>query len=231
MHPNLWQQIEELYLAAEQVTGNERDALLANADPGVRAHVEKMLAQQSQGQVLDLPAPAMERTEQMLAPGSMVGPYQIESVLGTGGMGAVYRAFDSRLGRKVAIKVAAERFSARFEREARHIAALNHPNICTVHDVGPNYLVLELVEGETLEAKLKKGKLTFEDVVRHGSQVANALWAAHSKGIIHRDLKPANIMVSRQGVKVLDFGIAKSPQDPSLTGAMGIVGTPAYMAP
>jgi len=231
MNPSRWRQIEELFLAAEKATGEVRAALLANSDPEVRARVEAMLAQRSQGQVLDLPLPAADRTEQMLAPGSMVGPYQIDSVLGVGGMGAVYRAFDSRLGRRVAIKVAGERFSARFERETRNIAALNHPHICTVYDVGPNYLVLELVDGEPLSSRLKEGPLPAQDVFRFGGQIAAALAEAHSKGIIHRDLKPGNIMLSRQGAKVLDFGIAKSPQDQTLTGTMGMVGTPAYMAP
>src|SRR5881394_4019565 len=144
-----------------------------------------------------------------LTAGQRLGPYRIEAILGVGGMGQVYRAVDTRLGRKVAIKVSAEQFSGRFEREARAISALNHPQICTLHDVGPNYLVMELVEGETLRDWLKRA-LPVERSVEVARQVLEALRAAHQAGIIHRDLKPANIMVRFDGyVKVLDFGLAK----------------------
>src|SRR5262250_2669714 len=140
-----------------------------------------------------------------LTPGARVGPYEVTAEIGAGGMGVVYRARDSRLGRDVAIKVSAERFSDRFEREARAVAALNHPNICTLHDVGPNYLVMEYVDGES-----PKGPLPLEEALRIARQIADALEAAHEKGIVHRDLKPANIKVKPDGtVKVLDFGLAK----------------------
>ena len=125
----------------------------------------------------------------------------------------MYKARDTRLDRAVAIKTSLERFGGRFEREARAISALNHPHICTLYDVGPNYLVMELVEGETLAAILRKGTLSVELVVRYGMQIADALAAAHAKGIIHRDLKPANIMVAKTGIKVLDFGLAKTDGD------------------
>src|SRR5260370_24202370 len=128
-------------------------------------------------------------------------------------MGEVFRAKDTRLGRTVAIKISNEKFSDRFESESRAIAALNHPNICTLHDVGPNYLVMELIEGETLAARLKRGRLSVEQSVRFGAQIAEVLAAAHAKGIIHRDLKPANVMLTKSGVKVLDFGFAKSAVD------------------
>jgi serine/threonine protein kinase len=154
-------------------------------------------------------------------------------------MGEVYRAHDSRLGRDVAIKFSSERFSERFEREARAVAALNHPNICTLHDVGPNYLVMEYVEGEA-----PKGPLALDDVLRIAGQIAEALDAAHEKGIVHRDLKPANIKIKPDGtVKVLDFGLAKIANpgdvktDDSPTLGMGgtqagiILGTVAYMSP
>src|SRR6202041_987432 len=120
-----------------------------------------------------------------------------------------FRAIDTRLDRAVAVKITHERFSALFDREARAISSLNHPHICTLYDVGPNYLVMELVEGETLAARVAKGPLPMEMVLRYGAQIADALAAAHAQGIIHRDLKPANIMVTRAGVKVLDFGLAK----------------------
>ena len=161
-------------------------------------------------------------------------------------MGEVYRARDPRMGREVAIKVSAERFSDRFDREVRAVAALNHPNICQIYDVGPNYLVMELVEGTTLAERIDAGAIPLEEALRIAHQIGDALEAAHEKGIIHRDLKPANIKVRPDGgVKVLDFGLAKiaeqaaaagSPEE-SPTIAMGatiagqIMGTAAYMAP
>jgi hypothetical protein len=131
----------------------------------------------------------------------------------------------------VAIKTCREQFSERFHREARAISSLNHPHICTLYDVGPNYLVMEMVEGETLSARLKRGKPSIEQTIQYGSQIADALAAAHAKGIVHRDLKPGNIMLTKSGVKVLDFGLAKSPQDEKLTASHAVMGTPAYMAP
>src|SRR5579864_3522416 len=176
-----------------------------------------------------------------LSTGTRLGPYEILAPLGAGGMGEVYRAHDSRLGRDVAIKVAQERFSERFEREARAVAALNHPNICHLYDVGENYLVIELVEGETLQ-----GPLPLDAALDYARQIADALDAAHEKGIVHRDLKPANIKVTLQGVvKVLDFGLATvappsgpvsdPANSPTLTipptQAGMILGTAAYMSP
>ena len=164
--------------------------------------------------------------------GTQLGPYEIEGPLGAGGMGQVYKARDTRLGRAVAIKISSEQFTNRFEREARAISALNHPNICTLYDVGPDYLVMELVEGETLASRLRKGSLPIDHVVRYGAQIADALAAAHAQGITHRDLKPANIMVTKSGVKVLDFGLAKDTHtDDKLTVTHAVMGTPAYMAP
>ena len=129
-----------------------------------------------------------------LGPGSQLGPYRILSLLGAGGMGRIYRAFDARLGREVAIKVADERFSERFDREVRAVAALNHPNICTVHDVGANYLVMELVDGETLRMGVDRG-LPLDRTLTIARQMLHALGAAHRSGVIHRDLKPENVMV------------------------------------
>jgi serine/threonine protein kinase len=174
-----------------------------------------------------------------LATGDRLGPYEILARIGAGGMGEVYRARDSRLGRDVAIKVSHENFPDRFEREARSIAALNHPNICHVYDVGPNYLVMELIDGAPLA-----GPLPLETVLEYARQIAAALGAAHERGIVHRDLKPANILITPGGVvKVLDFGLAKNSEAPnadpansptmtmSPTQAGMIVGTAAYMAP
>ena len=178
--------------------------------------------------------------------GTRLGPYEILSPLGVGGMGEVYRARDPRMGREVAIKISAERFSDRFEREVRAVAALNHPNICQVYDVGPNYLVMELVEGPTLADRIRQGAIPLDEALPIARQIAEALEAAHEKGIVHRDLKLANIKIKPDGaVKVLDFGLAKmaeaaataSNPDESPTVPMGatlvgqILGTAAYMAP
>src|SRR5215472_8576139 len=174
-----------------------------------------------------------------LSAGARLGPYEILAPIGAGGMGEVYKARDSRLNREVAIKVSAERFTDRFEREARSIAALNHPSICTLHDVGPNYLVMELVEGPTLADRIRRGPLPRAEALGIARQIAEALEAAHEKGIVHRDLKPANIKLRRDGaIKVLDFGLAKrqaaSGADESFAGISGtglVVGTAAYMSP
>src|SRR6202162_559984 len=174
-----------------------------------------------------------------LSAGDHLGPYEILSPIGAGGMGEVYRARDPRLNRDVAIKVSAAQFSERFEREAKAIAALNHPNICTLYDVGPNYLVMEFIEGES-----PKGPMPLDEALRIARQIADALEAAHEKGITHRDLKPANVKIKPDGtVKVLDFGLAKvgcaagatsenSPTLPTgMTEAGMILGTAAYMSP
>ncbi len=160
-----------------------------------------------------------------LAPGSQLGPYQILSLLGAGGMGQVYKAFDPRLHREIAIKIAAERFSERFDREVRAIATLNHPNICTIHDVGPNYLVTELVDGETLRDWFRRA-LPIERNLEIARQVLEALRAAHHAGIVHRDLKPENVMVRSDGyVKVLDFGLAARMPTPRLLQAESVATT------
>ncbi|MBV8729603.1 MAG: serine/threonine-protein kinase, partial [Acidobacteriia bacterium] len=178
--------------------------------------------------------------------GDRLGPYEIRDRLGAGGMGEVFLAQDTRLGRSVAVKVSAERFNERFEREARLIASLNHPNICTLYDVGPDYLVMELVEGPTLEDRLKEGPIPLDEALVLARQIAEALQAAHEKGIVHRDLKPVNIKLKHDGtVKVLDFGLATAAgtaaasaiSQSSPTLAMGttmagtILGTAGYMAP
>jgi serine/threonine protein kinase len=162
-----------------------------------------------------------------LSTGEKLGPYEVTSRIGVGGMGEVYRAHDTRLNREVAIKISVEQFSDRFEREARAVAALNHPNICTLYDVGPNYLVMEYVEGENL-----KGPLPLDEALRIARQIADALEEAHAKGVIHRDLKPGNIKVKPDGtVKVLDFGLAKiggTPTVPSQDSpTIGIAATQA----
>jgi serine/threonine protein kinase len=149
-----------------------------------------------------------------LTAGTRLGPYEIVAPIGAGGMGEVYRARDPRTRRDVAIKVAAERFGERFSREVHAVAALNHPNICTtLHDVGSNYLVLELIEGPTLADRIKQGPIAGEEALGIARQIADALDAAHQKGIVHRDLKPGNVKIkSDDTVKVLDFGLAKVPE-------------------
>src|ERR1700693_3126068 len=139
-----------------------------------------------------------------LSVGDKLGPYEILAPIGEGGMGEVWQARDTRLDRIVSLKISKAQFTERFEREARSIAALNHPHICQLYDVGPNYLVMEYVEGVPL-----KGPLPLERAVEYAGQILDALDAAHKKGITHRDLKPANILVTRQGSKLLDFGLAK----------------------
>src|SRR5271155_3796927 len=170
MTPQQWRQIEDLYHGARKSGPNERAALLECTDPEIRSRVERMLALESTGEILDRPAdvfPAVP-TQSELSPGAQLGPYKIESTLGAGGMGTVYRALDTRLGRVVAIKIAAERYSERFQREARAISTLNHPHICTLYDVGPNYLVMEFIEGSTLAAEIRKTPLALDRVARYG---------------------------------------------------------------
>jgi eukaryotic-like serine/threonine-protein kinase len=226
-----WRQIEELYHSARE----HGVAALEGADPDIRKEVENLLSHDSEsgGKLLDQRAADLISglTDTPVTPGSRVGPYTIEAVLGQGGMGKVFRARDTRLNRSVALKICKEEFIDRFEQEARSIAVISHPNVCTLYDVGSNYLVMELVEGETLAARLKRGKLSINETLRHGAQIAEALAAAHAQGIIHRDLKPGNIMLTKSGVKVLDFGLAKSGVDPSVTATGTVMGTPAYLAP
>src|SRR6186713_2347251 len=193
-----------------------------------------------------------------LTSGTKLGPYEILSPLGAGGMGEVYRARDTRLGRDVAIKVLPQHLSSnpevrsRFEREAKTVSSLNHPGICTLFDVGrdgdTDYLVMELIEGETLAHRLEKGAMPAADVLRIGAQIADALERAHRAGVVHRDLKPGNIMLTRSGAKLMDFGLARATgvvggsgsgsaltHSPTvaqpLTAEGTIIGTFQYMAP
>jgi serine/threonine-protein kinase len=185
-----------------------------------------------------------------LQPGEKLGPYEILSAIGAGGMGEVYKARDTRLDRTVAVKVLPEHIAkredlrARFEREARAVASLNHPNICVLHDIGnqdgAGYMVMEYMEGATLAARIEKGALPLDQALKLATQIADALDRAHRAGVTHRDVKPQNIMLTRDGVKVLDFGLAKSSAKPAptedtltkvLTTEGTVLGTPQYMAP
>jgi TolB-like protein/predicted Ser/Thr protein kinase len=246
-NPERWQQIESLYHAALETSDEARDALLLQSDPEIRRAVEALLHYGSSGDGL-LDRPAWELTNSVLdlpasqiAPGDQLGPYRVDAKIGSGGMGAVYRATDARLNRVVAIKVSAAQFSERFEREAKAIAALNHPNICQIYDIGPNYLVMEYVDGLPIVAR-GQAPIPQDKALRLAIQIASAMEAAHAKGIVHRDLKPANILVTADGIaKLLDFGLAKRSMESSspeeLTATLDatqvgmILGTPAYMSP
>jgi eukaryotic-like serine/threonine-protein kinase len=178
-----------------------------------------------------------------LSEGERLGPYKIVSGIGAGGMGEVWKALDPRLNREVAIKTSGAGFSMRFQQEAQAVAALNHPNICTLYDVGPDYLVMEFIQGTTLAERISQGPIALGETLTVARQIAEALNGAHERRIIHRDLKPANIKIRPDGsVKVLDFGLART--DMSSDEAIGdsptltmqtqpgvLLGTPGYMSP
>ncbi len=186
-----------------------------------------------------------------LTSGTSLGPYEIQSQLGAGGMGEVYKARDTRLDRTVAIKVLPEHVASdpdlkhRFEREAKAVAALNHPHVCTLHDIGIqdgiDFLVMEYLDGETLAQRLEKGALPLDQALQIAIEIADALDKAHRQGIVHRDLKPRNIMLTSSGTKALDFGLAKlkAPAEGGADGAADAEcgpdgagdGTLLYMAP
>jgi len=249
-----WRQVEALYHAASEREPSQLSAFLDTAcqgDEELRGEVESLLAQESSpGALLErpvwevasiTPASVVEGVlgaDIPLPAGTRLGPYEILAPIGSGGMGEVYRARDTRLGRDVAVKVSQQRFSARFEREARAVGSLNHTNICHLYDVGPNYLVMEYVEGAPI-ARTDDIHTLLDQAI----QVADGMAAAHALGITHRDLKPGNILVTRAGqVKILDFGLAQvgpdaeaTETDASATMALTelgtIIGTVAYMSP
>jgi len=267
MTPDRGRKIEELYNAARDREPNHRSAFLAEAcagDDELRSQVQGLLDQDSGSgsKILDrlaaevLPGSGPELGMVQLALGKSLGQYRIGQQLGQGGMGIVYKATDTKLGREVALKLLRPEMLddaasvARFEREARTLASLNHPHIAVIYDLeqheGVCFLALEYVSGPTLADRLRRGPLPILEAVRIAKQIAEALEAAHAKGIMHRDLKPANIKVSHSGqVKVLDFGLAKPVERPGavqssdstatltemLTKGITLVGTPAYMSP
>jgi eukaryotic-like serine/threonine-protein kinase len=250
MSPERLNRIEELFHSARDREPRDRAAFLADeclGDPELRAEIESLLTVQSES-LFDRPVWEQESgfRSPTLTPGSEIGPYRIIGTLGSGGMGVVYRAHDARLRRDVAIKFLGEHMArdpqsrARLEREARAVAALSHPNICPLFDVGPNYLVMELLEGQTLKERILSGRISNRDLCSIAIPVTQALDAAHSRGVVHRDIKPGNIFVTSQGmVKILDFGLAKTvgvpDSDPSdkeaLTKPGSTVGTVSYMSP
>jgi TolB-like protein len=250
-----WARVESLCHAALARPAAERAAFLAEAcgdDEALRHEVASLVAQaESSSHFLETPVGGAEDHAALV--GRQLGAYRLDAYLGAGGMGAVYRAHDPRLGRDVAVKVLPRAWAAdasrraRFEREARAVAALKHPHICTIHDVGDadgvDFLVMELIDGVTLGELIGRNGLKLNEALSYAVQIAGALAAAHDTGIVHRDLKPANIMVNQKGlVKVLDFGVAKLSKpgsaSPASTGAPrslteegAIVGTVAYMSP
>lgn len=230
MTPSQWQRIEDLYHAAHAQNPADREAFLDNecaGDAALKKEVLSLLAHAPPTEAINGPS---TDAGLRLREGSVLGHYRVEKRLGAGGMGEVFRGVDTRLNRPVAIKQCRAAFSLRFRREALALSALNHPHICTLYDVGADLIVMELVEGETLEERLKRGPLPLAEVTRLGAQMADALATAHGKGITHRDLKPGNVMITRNGVKLLDFGLAAIEGD-TLTQAGDVMGTPAYMAP
>ncbi len=248
-----WRSVEELYQAALDLPASERAAFLKEScsDEQLRREVESLLGFAPQGDPLLKNSPWAQAAT--LEPGVDLGPYRIEERIGSGGMGEVYRARDTRLEREVALKVLpasvmgdVER-RARFVREARAASRLNHPNTVTVYDVGEQdgrvYIAMEYVAGKTLAAMIPRAGLPLSDTLKYAIPIAAALAKAHAAGIIHRDLKPGNIMVTGEGVvKVLDFGLAKlmeariASKDRTPTAALEtqegmFMGTPAFMSP
>jgi TolB-like protein len=252
MKPERWREVKQVLAGALELTPGERNAYLDQAchEPALRHEVESLIAAHDQAQTSFLADPAIQPKE--LAIGSRLGPYEILARIGAGGMGDVYQASDTKLGRSVAIKVLPPALVddpgrlARFQREARMLASLNHPNVVTIHSFeqigGVHFLTMELIEGQSLNRLIPKEGLPVDRLMDFAAAISEALAAAHEKGIVHRDLKPANVMVTDQNrVKVLDFGLAKdireaNSNDATLVSAdftkIGvIVGTPAYMSP
>jgi serine/threonine protein kinase len=257
------EKVQGVYEAALRLDPENRHDFLAEAcsgDSGLKREVESLLQESTDVSVLDkraleIAADSLAKGAADFFPGRQIGSYKILALLGAGGMGEVYRARDLKLKREVSIKILPDDFSqdtdrvSRFQREAEVLASLNHPNIAGIYDVedagGSRYLVLELVEGETLADRIARCPIPVEEAMRIAVQICEALEAAHERGIIHRDLKPSNVKVTPEGkIKVLDFGLAKAmesnapnptvSQSPTLlTGSMAgmIIGTAAYMSP
>ncbi len=261
--PRDWDRVRELFHGALELSPAARDAFVREraSDAAIVQEVTSLLVVHSEAEgFLSTPpnAGGLAGAGCRLSPGTRLGAFEILDLIGAGGMGEVYRARDTRLDRTVAIKVLAPALVGdphgreRFEREARVISKLNHPHICTLHDVGSalveghevQFLVMELVEGETLAARLRQGALPIGEALEYALDIAEALADAHALGIVHRDLKPANIMLTKSGVKLLDFGLARlrataatghqsagAGADDSLTSAGSVLGTVPYMAP
>ena len=202
-----WQKIEEIFHQTLQRDPAQREAYLrqaCGADVALLGEISGLLAHHEQSAGFEPWAAAAAAqligSSTSLRQGQSLGPYRIESFIAAGGMGEVYRGTDTRLNREVAIKVCGGRFSDRFEREARVVASMNHPNICHLYDVGPDYLVMELVAGPTLADRIAQGALPLPEALPIARQIAEGIESAHEKGSIHRDLKPANIKITPDGV-------------------------------
>jgi serine/threonine protein kinase len=260
LSPERWREVERLFGEALDRPAGERGAWIEGeaGDPDVRREVLSLLAAHEAGSgPLDHPCPAPPpRPEEPLRPGDRLGPYEILAPLGSGGMAYVFRAYDNRLGRHVALKILAPHLAGhpealrRFEREARAVAALSHPNIVALHDVGREgghaFAVMELLQGESLRERLDRGPLGIVEALRVGRDLARGLAAAHAADLVHRDLKPENAFLTAAGAaKVLDFGIARpaagptarleSPPplvlEPGSDAGSGLVGTAGYISP
>jgi serine/threonine protein kinase/tetratricopeptide (TPR) repeat protein len=250
MTPERWQQVKSVFHRVRELAPEERSSFLDHAcstDDTLRREVESLLSSDEEARSVILES---EMTRATLVEGTKLGDYEVRSQVGSGGMGVVYRARDLRLGRDVAIKVLPLFFASdrnrlrRFEQEARAAAALNHPNILAVHQLGTYegspYLVSELLHGETLRARVKRGPIPLEESMEYARQIARGLAAAHEKGIVHRDLKPENLFLTKDGqIKILDFGLAKQTR-PELAEAKSeglateagvVMGTVGYMSP
>jgi serine/threonine protein kinase len=263
MTPEQWNKIKELFASARERAADERPAFLEQAcagDEPLRREVQSLLAAFPEGKSfletppVDVAAEALADVTSESAIGEVIGHYQVTGALGSGGMGEVYLAKDSRLGRRVALKLLPTYLSndedrlRRFEQEARAASALNHPNVCVIHEVGETeasqpYIAMEYIDGVTLRQHLTGAPLQLSEVLEVAVQVASGLAAAHEVGVIHRDIKPENIMLRRDGyVKVLDFGLAKLTEQEATDAAppagarpktdTGVVmGTSSYMSP
>jgi serine/threonine protein kinase len=267
MTPELWKRLKPLFHAALKKSTEGRAAFIVAAckgDAELKMHLEQLIEAEMRGtQTIDAPLAKLhdlmdarnagfrwQDGSMLLAKKTRFGPYEIIALLGVGGMGEVYKARDTRLDRMVAIKICKGQFTERFEREARAISSLNHPHICALYDIGREdsieFLVMEYLEGESLQERLRRGALSIAEALQIAIQIASALDAAHRKEVIHRDLKPSNIILTRSGAKLLDFGLAKiskvvsshtgmnpnsTTSEKSLTGDGTIIGTLQYMPP
>ncbi len=264
MQPERWQRIDQLFHLALEQEPAQRAQFLDGAcgdDKALRSELDLLISSHDQAESFienpasDLAAELLARGQSGLTIGQHIGPYEIRSVLGIGGMGEVYLAQDTRLGRPVALKLLPRQFTInaervrRFELEARSASALNHPNIVTIHEIGrvntSQFIVTEFIDGHTLRQRMTEGRFTLHEALDVAIQVASALDAAHAAGIVHRDIKPENIMLRRDGyAKVLDFGLAKlterkSPTNDDEISTLAkvktksglVIGTVTYMSP
>src|SRR5205823_14421775 len=262
MQPERWKQIDQLFHAALQRDPSQRSAFVAEScagDPALQKEIEDLLASHEESDSFietpasDLAAELLAEGQAGLVVGQAIGPYTVLDLIGAGGMGQVYLGTDTRLGRRVALKILPKQFTInpervrRFEQEARAASALNHPNIVTIHEIGrfnsTQFIVAEFVDGQTLRTLMNEKPFTLKEALNVATQIAGALSAAHAAGIVHRDIKPENIMLRADGyVKILDFGLAKLTELPTTDSELEkstllqsnpglVMGTVQYMSP